>query len=365
MLAPHADSGRRRAFVLLAVAVLALHAGLLGGIDAGVPAPDGPRLPAVELRALPPETAAVLVQAPPAGLVPTGLAPALPRPRAPAPGRAPQAQRGPVESAMPVEVPAPPVSQAAMPSEPGAEATASAPVPLVAEARSAQLEAASPDVPLPTYRTRMPPAATLRYDLQRGRFGGTGELRWQPVGARYELRLEGSVGGIGVLTQVSQGGFDAAGLAPQRFTDQRARRPAQAANFQREAGKVTFSGPSLELPLWRGVQDRLSWMIQLAAVAAAEPSLRESQAKVVLQVVGARGDAGLWVFRCLGAESLDAAAGPIDVVHFSREPRGPYDTGVEVWLDPARHFLPVRATTRNGDDGEGMDLRLREAVVGG
>jgi hypothetical protein len=219
--------------------------------------------------------------------------------------------------------------------------------------------------PLPVYPTRLPPAATLRYDLQRGRFGGTGELRWQPAGDRYELRLEGSVVGISVLTQFSQGSIDAAGLAPARFTDQRARRPIQAANFQRDAGKVSFSGPATELPLHVGVQDRLSWMIQLAAIAAADPQRVEAGAQVVLEVIGARGDASRWLFRCLGAEPLDTPAGRIESVHYVREPRGPYDTSVEVWLDPARHHLPVRATQRSGADGEGLDLRLRELLLGG
>lgn len=221
------------------------------------------------------------------------------------------------------------------------------------------------DDTLPTYRTRLPPGATLRYDLRRGPYSGSGELRWQPAARRYELRLEGSVLGISVLTQLSRGTFDAAGLAPRRFTDQRFRRTMQAADFQREAGKVTFSGPAPELRLHPGVQDRLSWMIQLAAVVAAEPSLRGPGARVVLQVVGARGDAGLWVFRCVGAESLDTAAGRIAALRYLREPHGADDSGADVWLDPVRHFLPVRATTRRDADGDGLDLVLREALVGG
>ncbi len=365
MLVPPPESGRRRAFVLLAVAVLALHAGLLGSIDPGAPAPAGPRAPAVQLGALPPAPPVAVAPAPLATVAPPEGAAPPPKPRAPAPRRAPPAQRAPVERVVPVEVPAPAASQATAASDAAAETVATAFSPVVAGISAAPAPAASADAALPTYRTRMPPAATLRYDLQRGLVGGSGELRWQPAGARYELRLEASVIGIHVLTQVSQGGFDAAGVAPQRFTDQRVRKPVQAANFQRQAGKVTFSGPSLEVPLRPGVQDRLSWMIQLAAVAAAEPSLREPQAKVVLEVVGARGDAGLWVFRCLGAEAFDAAAGRIDGVRYARETSGPHETGAEVWLDPTRHFLPVRATIRNGAEGEVLDLRLREALIGG
>jgi hypothetical protein len=218
---------------------------------------------------------------------------------------------------------------------------------------------------LPTYPTRLPPAATLSYDLTRGHFTGQGELRWQAEGERYTLQLVGRLAGVALLTQRSQGEIDAAGLAPQRFTDQRARRAAQAANFDRAAGRITFSGSSFALPLRAGVQDRLGWMIQLAAIVAANPQRAEIDATTVLQVVGARGDAGLWVFRCAGKAPHESAAGPIDVLRFVREPRGPYDTGVEIWLDPARHHLPVRATLRNGGDGEGLELRLRELNLGG
>ena len=37
----------------------------------------------------------------------------------------------------------------------------------------------------------------------------------------------------------------------------------------RDIGRITFSGPSLEYPLFPGVQDRLSWIAQLAAIAQA------------------------------------------------------------------------------------------------
>jgi hypothetical protein len=352
---------RRRGFVVLALVVLALHAMLLGGIDAVDPG-VGTTLPgAVQVRALPAEIAPAAVSESPAPATPTTLPAATPRSKP----RVPRVPRTSAEPVPPVGIePAPPLAVEVAASQVTPDALAAAPAAIAGVAEPGPEPAAS-EPPLPTYRTRLPPAATLQYDLQRGRFGGSGELRWSPEGERYELRLTGSVVGINVLTQLSQGGIDGAGLAPQRFTDQRARRAAQAANFDRATGRLSFSGPSTVLPLHAGVQDRLSWMVQLAAIVAADPRWLEPDARIVLQVVGARGDAGLWVFRCVGAEPLDTAAGRIDSVHFAREPRGPYDTGVDVWLDPARHHLPVRATIRSGGDGEGLELRLREAVIGG
>jgi hypothetical protein len=84
-------------------------------------------------------------------------------------------------------------------------------------------------------------------------------------------------------------------------------------------------------------------------------------------VVGARGDAGVWLFRCIGAETVPAgpgALGPLDALRYVREPEGTHDTAVEVWLAPSYSHLPVRATMRNGSDGEAFELRLREARLG-
>jgi hypothetical protein len=232
--------------------------------------------------------------------------------------------------------------------------------PVVAAAAPATTPVAGIDT-IPPYRTQMPPAMTLRYVMQRGVLSGNGVLSWRPDGEHYELKLVGSVAGLSVLTQISSGAFDAAGVAPLRFTDQRLRRGTRAANFQRDAGKITFSGPSTEFPLREGVQDRLSWMVQLGAIVAAEPQLRGVGAKVVMYVVGANGDAGVWTFDCTAVEPVTTGAGVVNALKFVREPREPYDTQVQVWIDPAQHHLPVRATQKSGPNDEGFELRLQSA----
>ena len=42
----------------------------------------------------------------------------------------------------------------------------------------------------------------------------------------------------------------------------------------------------------------------------------------------------------------------------------PHDTAVQVWLDPKRHDLPVRATQKSGAGDEGYELRLLEVRAG-
>ena len=234
---------------------------------------------------------------------------------------------------------------------------------LVAAAASGESTPPAEDA-IPLYATQMPPAMLLRYEVRRGGLQGTGELRWRPQGERYALDFDAHIGPLGLLSQASTGGFDAAGIAPLRFTDQRARRPVQAVNFQREAGKVSFSASETEFTLRAGMQDRLSWMLQLAAIVSAEPALRVAGAKVALRVVSAQGDASVWVFRCLGAatatppdESEDASSG---LLAYLREPRELYDTTVKVWLDPAHHHLPVRARLKAGPGDPGLALVLQD-----
>ena len=80
----------------------------------------------------------------------------------------------------------------------------------------------------------LPGPATLRYELRRGMFRGTGEIRWRPAGDRYALQFDARLAGISLLAQSSQGELGANGLDPVRFVDQRARKAARAVNFSRD-----------------------------------------------------------------------------------------------------------------------------------
>lgn len=371
MLSAAADPRRRLAFAALALLALGLHALLLGGLEDRTSPPPATATMAVQVRTL---TLAPVAEPsappPPSPSPPRRAAPSVDKPSPAAPRRAtavpaPAAVVAPLDEGRSRSEPEPepdqePVPPAPPPGAPESEGT------VLALAASPAASAASavpePDgAPPPLYATRVPPPATLHYELRRGRLTGSGDLQWRTDAGRYQLRLQGSVLGLNVLTQVSEGALDESGLAPLRFTDQRARRAAVAANFEREAGRIRFSGPKTELPWHPGVQDRLSWMIQLAAVAAAEPQRLAAGEHIVLQVVGARGDASLWSFRSLGRETLTLFSDTVETVRLLREPRSPHDTRVEVWLDPARHHLPVRATMGSSDEDR-IELQLRELL---
>ena len=337
-----------RVAAALVLAVLLLHALLLRELGEALPNPAaapraGPQ--PIQTRALLPSPLLVPspLLMPPTVVEPPATAPtqALASPARPAPPRA--------RPTLPAEAATPPATVV----------TERAAPPSVALAVAADVAGAPAMTAVPVYRTRVPPEFTLDYELRRGGLTGSGELQWRPGPERYEARLEGRVLGVSVMVWHSQGGFDAAGLAPLRYTDWRRGRATQAANFQREAGKVTFSGPATEHALAAGAQDRLSWMVQLAAIAEAEPALAAPGGRIALFVVGARGDADVWTFDCVDAPALALPGGTATTLHWLREPRKAYDSRVEVWLDPARHHLPVRARLGNGNDGDVLELLLR------
>ena len=384
-VAGRAGRERRRALVACAVLALLLHAAFIGNIGGRVAGSIESGLAPVSVRTLPDEHPDDVAAAPAAA----AEADVKPSPSAPPAARAPRRVRGPAPAASAAVVDSgkasadsvgPSVgSEAATASDPSALVGANAPTsavaadapasaaaevgeaPAAAVAHGAAVRApllAAGDEPPPVYRTQLPPPVTLHYQVRRGFLHGTGQIRWQPSGERYRLDLEAHVGGLTLLTQTSEGGIDANGLAPVRFLDQRARRSAQAANFRRDDGRITFSGATAEWPLLAGSQDRLSWMIQLAAIAAAEPERLVDGGRITMVVVGARGDAGVWTLRYAGRETIETAWGTVHAVKLVREGRSAYDTSAEIWLDPERSYLPAHATLRNSGGASEYDLLL-------
>ena len=212
---------------------------------------------------------------------------------------------------------------------------------------------------IPTYATQLPSSVVLSYALKRGGLAGTGELVWRPREGAYTMTLQGGSFGVPLMAWASQGGFDEAGIAPEKFTDRRRSRAAVAAHFQRDLGRITFSGPRTEYPLIAGAQDRLTWLMQVPGIVAAAPQAFGSGKEISVFVVGARGDADVWTFLVEAEEDIDLPAGRVPrALHLLREPRRPYDTRVELWLDPARQYLPVRIRLGNAPNGDPNEFAL-------
>jgi hypothetical protein len=219
--------------------------------------------------------------------------------------------------------------------------------------------AAPADAPIPTYATSPAPAATLVFDVRRGLVSGQSTLSWRPENGAYTVAMNNEAFGVGALSWASRGVLDADGLAPERYSEIRNRREVRSTNFQRDVGKLSFSAQSHEYPLTPGLQDRVSWMLQLAAVLQANPHLSAPGARLTLAVVGTRGAPEPWVFTVQDSANERSSEPTVaNSVHLLREPRRPYDLRVNIWLDPARYHLPVRAQLLVHATGEGHEFNL-------
>jgi hypothetical protein len=311
--------------------VVLAHAWVLH-LVARAPDPMVTRVPAIELRRI-----ALPVLAPPTHTVATG------------PMRAPP-------TAPKTALVAASKQKPAAPSEPthGAVAPAALAAPSIDAAVASPLDAAVAPAP-----TRVPPSTDLVFALQRGAQSGEARLSWRADGQRYALSLQATLPSGRELEQHSQGGFDAAGLAPLRLADRRRGRDLRAANFQREHGKITFSGPRWELPLEAGTQDRLSWLVQLVAlIGGATDALRDGS-ELAMWVVGARGAASHWRFEVRGQQRVAVDGQALDAWWLVREPAHPYDLRVEVWLGAEHGHWPLKLRQTQIPGGEPLEWSLR------
>ena len=383
---------RRRTLVGLAGVAVLLHLALLraaGEIGVGVdrlPLIGGPlAVRTIEVPAEAPGVAAVAAQAPATAAPPpaqpfedplppwvavaAAAAKASARSREPATEPAALSDAAPAAPAMadaapsPVTEPQPtPESSSLAVAVPDAAETAAEPglmkVALAVPRSASASFLAAGEQPPPVYRTVLPGPVTLRYEVRRGFIRGTGEIRWRPDGDRYALQFEARLAGISLLSQSSQGGLDANGLAPVRFVDQRVRRAARAVNFSRDTGTITFSGSTTQWPLLAGTQDRLSWMIQLGGIVAADPALASGSGRISMVLASARGEADVRTVRFAGRENAETVSGSVPALKFVVDGHSAYDGSFEIWLDPARGYLPARATSRSSSGDAEFELLL-------
>ena len=253
------------------------------------------------------------------------------------------------------------------PSAPAASEPA-APVAVVADVQAAPAIAAAPApaasappaaAPLPKDAAQIarsytvPGSVRLKFNAtgQRAKmnYSAAGELLWLlRDDSSYDARMEISAFLIGARVLSSTGRMTADGLAPTRFSDKF--RTEQAAHFERDKGRVTFSSNAPESALMPGAQDQLSVFVQLASMIAGEPLKYPAGTGISIQTVGPR-SAEPWVFTVEESETLYLPGGQMTAVKLTRNPRKDYDQRVEIWLAPALAYLParIRMTQANGD----------------
>ena len=248
----------------------------------------------------------------------------------------------------------PPRGDVATPAPMQEAATDTPPAPIAETPTPQSTEAPMPAAPprdqaLTVSSYSVPGSVRLKYKVETNKFpySASADLLWQQDGERYEARLELSVFGQ-ARVQTSQGQVTSEGLAPIRFSDKF--RSEVAAHFNREKGKVTFSANTPDVPLLGGAQDRLSVLIQVAAMIAGDPGHYPQATTLTLQTIGPR-DADTWLFTVGLQEKLSLPGGDLDTLKLIRNPRQEYDQTVELWLAPALGYLParIRITESNGD----------------
>ncbi|MDO9166704.1 MAG: DUF3108 domain-containing protein [Rhodoferax sp.] len=332
-----------KVLAVLSGAVLLAHLAILRGapMTLGLSQPEPPRAfmtRSIELVPASPTSAEQPV-APPA-IAPSKNAPS-PAPKV--------AQRKPAEAPTSRDDSVPPPATAINESEMSGPTT---PPPDEQSTEAAQ-PAAAPRPPRDRAPAAMaykvPGSATIKYKVESNKFpfSASAQLLWQQDGESYETRLELSAFGQ-TRVQTSRGQVTPEGLAPIRFSDKY--RSEVAAHFDREKGKVTFSANTPDVPLLAGAQDRLSILVQLAAMIAGDPAHYPQATTIAIQTIGPR-DADTWLFTVDKDETLALPGGELATLKLMRNPREEFDQKVELWLAPTLGYLPVRIriTEPNGD----------------
>lgn len=231
-------------------------------------------------------------------------------------------------------------------------APASAPAPQQLAQALAAVAPLTKDAALVTRTYTVPGSVRLKYNAT-GRqskmdYTASAELLWLQDGSTYNARLEVSAFILGSRVFSSAGHMTADGLAPDRFADKV--RSEQAAHFERDKGRVTFSANTPEASLLPGAQDRLSVFIQLASMVAGEPQKYPLGTTITVQTVSRRA-ADTWVFTVDAEEKLRLPGGELATIRLLCNPRKDFDQKVEVWLAPALAYMParIRVTEANGD----------------
>ena len=213
----------------------------------------------------------------------------------------------------------------------------------------------------------MPHRGLIRFAVSRGDQGfviGQAVHRWSHDGKTYMLNSVTETTGIAALfraarvVQTSEGEITVAGLRPRQYRTERNGVAGEAAGFDWQAQKLTYSG-AREAPLLPGAQDILSLFYQLGQQLPIENS-------EVMIATGKKFEP--YAFVVLGEEQLAMRFGEQRTLHLKSVGEGREAT--EIWLGMELRGLPlkVRYTDRNGESfvqlAEQLEFDDNEAAAG-
>lgn len=205
----------------------------------------------------------------------------------------------------------------------------------------------------------LPPPTRLSFEVSGQAKGfdyrASAELLWQHDGHSYQARQQIKAFLIGTRAQSSRGSITAAGLVPQRFSDQSRREKSAELDFS--AGQARFEPAAPPAPIGPGAQDRLSVFFQLSALLAAAPERYPAGSEISFTTVGSN-DAERWTFRIQALQTLQLPLGTLAALPIERLPRHAGDQQAALWLAPALGYLPARIRLTQGN-GDFADLLLQ------
>ncbi len=242
-------------------------------------------------------------------------------------------------------------AETAAPAEPAASATSAAQA-----AASAPAPAQPPAAKESGDKFSVPPAGELRYDtLVNGMMNQTGTIHWSNDGQHYEMVVSIPLPFVGPYVYSSKGHIDGFGIAPEQYSEQRGRRAADIAIFNRENKQIVYTKTPQSQPLADGAQDRFSVVMQLASLVRGAPD--KYKPGVTRQFSVADNDSNeIWPIETVGDESVQTRGGFTTARHFTRLPRREGDKRkLDIWLAPSLGWLPVRILQT---EPNGMQIEL-------
>ncbi|NBW01649.1 MAG: DUF3108 domain-containing protein [Betaproteobacteria bacterium] len=170
-----------------------------------------------------------------------------------------------------------------------------------------------------------------------------------PSEGRYQIRLLTKALGWAAmfapnpLFAETVGRIGPGGLQPERYTHRSPRGREEVSTFDYDTGKVIYSSLKEPLPLEKGIQDRLSFMIQLAWMLKIEPERFAVGESILLPMAG-RNKVEKVNFTVISESDIVLPGGVIvPAIHLSTYGRGERVRGqIDVWLDRTDRLLPVR-----------------------
>jgi hypothetical protein len=236
------------------------------------------------------------------------------------------------------------------------EAAATQAAALAAQAQAQAHAAAAAKAAAPGDKFDVPPTGNLNYDtLVNGVTNQGGTIHWNNDGQHYDMIVSIPLPFVGPYVYSSKGHIDRFGIAPEQYSQQRGRHPADITIFNRETKQLVYTRTPNNQPLTDGAQDRFSFVMQLASLVRGAPDTYKPGVTRQFNVADTD-STEIWPIETIGDETVQTRGGSIVARHFKRLARHEGDRRhLDVWLAPSLGWLPVRVLQT---EPNGMEIEM-------